>query len=184
MSNDPPAIAVPMTWEKGPNDPAALADGPGTFVEVDIDATAEAIWLLVTDINFGAAFSDEFQSAGWAAGVDGPTLGAEFIGTNKNDFMGTWEVSCFINRYQENKEFGWVTTSLENPGARWRFELEEAGGSTKLRYSVALGPGPSGLSAFIASQPDMEERAIKSRLRALSKNMLKVAEGIKAALAN
>lgn len=182
MSNDPATSAAPITWENGPSDPAVLADGPGTFVEIEIDAPVEAVWPIVCDINFGAAFSDEFQGARWAEGVEGPIFGAQFIGTNKNDFMGTWEVPCFINRYEENQEFGWATSRPDNPGARWAFELEPNGESTKLRFSVALGPGPSGLTAFIASQPDMEERAINSRIRALNKNMRNVAEGIKAAL--
>ena len=49
------------TWVSGPSDPACLADGPGTVVEVDIKASIDDVWPLVTDINFGAEHSEEFR---------------------------------------------------------------------------------------------------------------------------
>ena len=65
------------TWEHGPSDPPRHSDGPGTVVEVDIKAKPAAVWPLVSDINFGAAFSEEFVGATWDKGQK-PGVGATF----------------------------------------------------------------------------------------------------------
>ncbi len=170
------------TWQSGPSDPACLADGPGTVVEVDIKAPIEAVWDLVTDVAFGAQFSSEFVGARWVDGVEGPALGAEFIGTNQHEAIGQWDVPCFVHRYVEHREFGWVTSDPENPGAQWCFELERIAGATRLRYSVILGPGPSGISMAIASMPEKEPRILRRRITEHRANMQQVVDGMRAAL--
>lgn len=170
------------TWQSGPSDPACLADGPGTVVEADIKAPLAEVWDLVTDINFGARFSEEFLGARWAEGHDGPALGASFIGSNKHQAIGEWEVPCFVHRYEEHAEFGWVTSDPDNPGAQWCFELARIAGATRLRFSVVLGPGPSGISMAIAQMPDKEPRILRRRVGEHRKNMQAVIDGIKQAL--
>ncbi|MEO6652545.1 MAG: nitroreductase family protein [Ilumatobacteraceae bacterium] len=169
------------TWERGPSNPPCVADGPGTVAEIDIDASLDDVWALVTDIGFGAQFSEEFLGARWADGVDGPELGAEFIGSNRHPAIGEWEVPCFVHRYRERAEFGWVTSDPHNPGARWCFELAGIAGATRLRYTLKLGPGPSGLNAAITAMPDKEPRIIARRLDEHRANMQRVIEGVRAA---
>ena len=169
------------TWESGPSDPPRHADGPGTVVEVDIKAPLETVWGYVTDIGFGANFSEEFTGARWAEGFDGPAVGAEFIGSNTHPAIGEWDVPCFVDRCTEPTEFGWVTSDPENPGARWRFEAASIAGATRLRFAVVLGPGPSGITAAIESMPDKEPRILARRIDEHRANMTKVVEGIKAA---
>ncbi len=169
------------TWERGPSDPPCLADGPGTVVEVDIDAPIADVWNLVTDIEIGARFSEEFVGARWADGVTGPALGVEFIGSNRHPRIGEWGVRCFIDRFVEHAEFGWVTSDPDNPGARWGFELSSVAGATRLRHTLTLGPGPSGIDAAIAQMPDKEGRIIFVRLEEHRANMQRVVDGIKAA---
>jgi nitroreductase len=169
------------TWESGPSDPPRHADGPGTVVEVDIKAPLETVWGYVTDIGFGANFSEEFTGARWAEGFDGPAVGAEFLGSNTHPAIGEWDVPCFVDRCTEPTEFGWVTSDPENPGARWRFEAASIAGATRLRHAVVLGPGPSGITAAIESMPDKEPRILARRIDEHRANMTKVVEGIKAA---
>jgi nitroreductase len=173
------------TWEHGPSDPPRHADGPGTVVEVDIKAPPETVWRYMTDIGFGADYSAEFTGARWADGPDGnpqgPAVGAQFIGSNTHPAIGEWEVSCFVDRCAEPNEFGWVTSDPGNPGARWRFEAASIAGATRLRYSVILGPGPSGISAAIDAMPDKEPRILARRIDEHRANMTKVIEGIRAA---
>ena len=169
------------TWERGPSDPPTLADGPGTVVEVDIKAPIADLWDVVSDIGFGARFSEEFLGARWADGVDGPALGAEFVGRNTHPAIGEWDVPCFVHRYVERSEFGWVTSDPENPGARWCFELSPIAGATRLRYTLRLGPGPSGLTSAIASMPEKEPRILYRRLEEHRANMQLVVDGIAAA---
>lgn len=169
------------TWERGPSDPPRLADGPGTVVEVDIDAPVADVWKVVTDIEFGVGHSEEFVGARWANGVTGPALGAEFTGSNAHPSIGEWDVRCFVDRFVEHAEFGWVTSDPDAPGARWCFELSSIAGATRLRYTLKLGPGPSGIDAAIARMPDKETRIIFRRLEEHRANMQRVVDAMKAA---
>ncbi len=51
------------TYESGPSRPVTLADGPGTVVEIDVDAPAERVWETVCDIDLPADYSEEFLGA-------------------------------------------------------------------------------------------------------------------------
>ncbi len=168
------------TYESGPSTPITLADGPGTVVEIDVDAPAERVWEQVCDIDLPAAYSEEFLGAEWDDPVAGPHLGARFVGRNENSFIGEWQVPCFVDAFEEHRTFGWCTSDPDRPGARWRFELEPLAGATRLRYRVVLGPGRSGLTAAIEQRPDDEARIISGRLSNLRSNMQRVVEGLKA----
>ena len=169
------------TWEREPSDPPCLGDGPGTVVEVDIKAPPGKVWPYVSDINFGVEFSEEFTGARWAEGFDGPALGAQFIGSNKHEAIGEWDIPCFIDRFEENRSFGWVTSDPANPGAQWRFELAAIAGATRLRYRLVLGPGPSGISAAIKAMPEKEPRILARRVGEHRANMQRIVDAIKTA---
>jgi nitroreductase len=167
------------TWASGPSDPPCLADGPGTVVEVDIKAKAADVWEVITDLGLSARFSEESLGASWADGFDGPALGAEFVGRNKHRAIGEWEVPCYVHRFVEGKEFGWVTSDPDNPGAQWLFDIAPIAGSIRLRYSLTLGPGPSGISAAIANMPEREPDILRRRVKEHRANMQRVLDGIK-----
>lgn len=170
------------TWAAGPSDPPCLADGPGTVVEIDIKAKAAAVWAMVSDPAVSSQFSGESLGAVWADGFDGPALGAQFVGTNKHKAIGEWDVSCFVNRYVEGKEFGWVTSDPDSPGAQWCFDVASIAGSVRLRYSLTIGPGPSGISQAIKNMPEREADILRGRVREHRGNMQRVLDGVKAAL--
>lgn len=169
------------TWEAGPSSSPRYAEGAGTVVEVDIKAPGGVVWPHVADITFPASHSDELTGVRWADGVEGPAVGARFIGSNTHPAVGDWEMSCVIDRYDEGRSFGWVTGDADNPGARWRFDLSSIAGATRLRFSVAIGPGPSGLLAAIDRAPDQEAAILARRLEEHRANMQRVAEAIKSA---
>jgi hypothetical protein len=126
-------------------------------------------------------FSEELVTASWEDATSGPSLGATYVGRNTHPAVGEWDIRCFVDAYEEQRVFGWRTADATNPGARWRFELEPIAGATRLRFLVTLGPGPSGITAAIAHQPDKEARIIHRRLNEHRANMTRVIEGIKAA---
>lgn len=167
------------TWASGPSDPPCLADGPGTVVEVDIKAKAADVWDVITDLGLSSRFSEESLGATWVDGFDGPSLGAQFVGRNKHQAIGEWEVPCYVHRFVDGKEFGWVTSDPENPGAQWLFEVASIAGSVRLRYSLTIGPGWSGISAAIDNMPDRESDILRRRVREHRANMQRVLDGIK-----
>jgi len=152
-------------------------DGPTVEVEIDIDAPAERVWQLVTDINLPARFSTEFMGAEWLD--EGPALGARFLGRNAHRALGEWQTTSWVNRYEPICEFGWAVSDPDNPSATWWFTFGEADGRVRLRHGGRMGPAPSGLSIAIAAMPDKEERIVARRLDEWERNMRATLEGIK-----
>lgn len=166
------------TAERGPSDPIVFSDGPGAIAESDIAASPATVWALVTDLNLPAQFSTEFLGAEWAG--DDRGVGAVFSGRNHHPAIGEWTIPCFVDAYDEPRSFGWRTSDLDNPGARWRFDLEPlAGGGTRLRFTCRLGPGPSGTTTAITNNPGKESRVIRRRIREVQSNMRRTTDGIK-----
>jgi nitroreductase len=165
------------TSERGPGDTLRFDDGPGAIAEVDIDAPASAVWELVTDLDVPTRFSTEAIGAEWAGDERG--VGARFYGRNRHPAAGEWRLPCFVDAYDEPRAFGWRTSDWDNPGARWRFDLEPAGGRIRLRFSYTMGPGPSGTSAAIEAHPGKEHRVLRRRLDEVHANMQRTVEGIK-----
>lgn len=185
--------AVPLTFGSGPSDPLRLGDEPGTWVQVVIDAPIDVVFALVTDISLPARFSEEFLGAHWAdAGTsaedatgttgtaDVPSVGAMFIGRSQHQALGEWEAPSFVEFYEPDKTFGWATVDATNPGSRWRYDLMLEDTGTRLRYSMSLGPGPSGLSIAIEAMPEKEPRILRRRIGEHHANMLRTIEGIRA----
>ena len=75
--------------------------------------------------------------------------------------------------------FGWRTSDADNPGARWRFDLEPREGGTRLRFSYAIGPGPSGTTIAITNNPGKEARVLRRRIDEVHANMQRTVEGVK-----
>ena len=165
------------TTQRPTEGPVVHADGPGVTVEVDVKAPPTDVWPYISDIQLPARFSDEFQGAEWLS--DTPEVGATFLGRNQNENLGDWEVTCHVAGYEENRVFAWNAGDAEDPSAQWRFELIPLAGSTRLRFSMVLGPGPSGLTAVIDTIPDKEAKIIANRQKHQAANMRRTIEGIR-----
>jgi nitroreductase len=165
------------TFEHGPGESLRFEDGPGVIAEIDVDAAPPAVWALVTDLDLPARFSTEFMGAQWASDQRG--VGAVFHGRNQHQAVGEWTVPCFVDACDEPHSFGWRTSDPDNPGARWRFDLEARDGGTRLRFSYVIGPGPSGTTMAIGAHPGKEARVLRRRLGEVHANMQRTVEGIK-----
>jgi nitroreductase len=165
------------TFERGPQPGNRFGDGPGTIVETDIDAPVSAVWKLISDINVPAEFSTEFMGAHWEGEERG--VGATFLARNNHPAVGEYEIRVWIDVCEENQAFGWRTSDPDQPGARWRFDLIQGPGRTRLRFSVAMGPGSSGTANAVERMPDKEERIVLRRIREMRPNMQRTVDGIR-----
>ena len=82
----------------------------------------------------------------------------------------------------EYERFGWaVGDDEETAAARWRWEIDELHGHRcRLRHTVRLGPGPSGLTPAIEAMPDKEVLIVDRRQQEHLANMQRCVEGVKA----
>lgn len=165
-----------MTFDEERSEPAALADGPGAVVEVDVKARPQVVWDLVTDLDLLGRFSNEYQGGDWN---EAPGVGATFVGRNENERMGAWETTSHVATWDPPREFAWHVSDLEASAARWRFVIEKVPGGSRLRYHVRLGPGTSGLTPLIAANPAAEPAILFVRLLSLRENMQRTVDGIR-----
>ncbi|MGI9601996.1 MAG: nitroreductase family protein [Acidimicrobiales bacterium] len=154
----------------------SMASGPGVTVEIDIDAPPKRIWPLVTDVDLPGRFSEEFQGGEW---LDDPGPGARFRGRNVHAARGEWETISTVTDWTVGRLFGWAVGDPDNAAARWSFELEPLAGATRLRQRVLMGPGPSGVTAFIDENPEHESLVVAGRRAEHAENMARTLAGIK-----
>nr|WTA64368.1 SRPBCC family protein [Micromonospora sp. NBC_00855] len=168
------------------------ADGPGLTCEVYVEASPSRVWDLVCDIHLPPRLSPELQRVEWLDGVDGPRVGARFLGFNRHPRLGEWRTASHVTEFERPLTFGWLVTDVDgvfagpgggagltSPAATWLFELTPESSGTRLRHSVRIGPGRSGLSLIIDQSPENEERIVAFRLGELRNNIELVLHGIK-----
>ena len=156
-----------------------IAALPGVTVEVDIAASPERVWDLVSDINISARFSNEFQGAEWVDS-DGPREGASFIGHNKRtDVNREWDTTWWVVACDPPLVFAWNVNDRDEPSAQWRFELEKIPGGTRLRQRLVIGPSLSATGHAMKDNPDQAEQILASRQEQHRGNMALNLNGIK-----
>lgn len=168
-------------------------DRPSTYREVRIAADPSRVWEVVTDVEAMTRWSPELVRVEWQDGADGPTPGARYFGYNRNPIVGEWRTLSHITEAVPEHTLTWCVLdpdgrygkASEDPADRlatWSFTLAPAPeGGTVLRQSVTIGPGRSGLSAYIDRAPDQEEAIIAYRLKEIGTGMEATLAGIKEA---
>ncbi|HEX3649795.1 MAG TPA: SRPBCC family protein [Pseudonocardiaceae bacterium] len=140
------------------------ADSPTTDMKVYVDAPPDRVWGPVTDIHLMPGISNELMAVRWSDGVDGPCLGATFVGRNRHEALGEWETTSYVVDFERPKVFAWAVEDVERPAALWRFTLRPEGAGTIVTQWVRIGPGESGLNIVIDRMPHLEERIVANRL--------------------
>jgi hypothetical protein len=139
-------------------------DCPTVEVEERVVGDPDAIWTLVTDINFPVRFSDELQSAEWIDGASGVAVGNRFRGRNRNSIVGDWETECEVIDVEPGRRWVWAVIGPDGVAATWGFEVDPGRDAVTVRQWARMGPGPSGLTPAIEQMPDKEGRIISRRL--------------------
>ncbi|GAA3098756.1 hypothetical protein GCM10010464_72870 [Pseudonocardia yunnanensis] len=167
-------------------------EGRGVSLDVDVQAPAERLWPLISDITLPSRFSSEAAGATWDEDQQ-PGPGARFHGSNACDDAGhpainqlmdgrlSWTTSCQVERWDPPHEFGYSVGDPESPSARWAFRVQPMlGGTTRLTHSMLVGPGNSGTSIVAQQNPDQMESIYAGRLRCIRTNIAATLAGIKA----
>ncbi|MEO0494982.1 MAG: SRPBCC family protein [Actinomycetota bacterium] len=156
------------------------ADQPGVGVSILIDASAETVWHLASDISVPPRFDNECVKTEWEDAPDGPALDATFRGYNHHKTMDfDWDVECRITRFDEGREFGWRVSSDGGGAAEWWFTVEAVGDQTRLWFQATMGPGFSGLTPAIEQMPDRETEIVENRIGDWTDNMWITLRGMK-----
>jgi hypothetical protein len=150
------------------------ATGARVDVEVTVDKDPAVMWALVTDVGRIGEWSPECIGAFW---LDGGTLrrGAWFEGRNRSSGF-EWSATCMVTEVERPTSFEWVVLDSardpKRPGAIWRYELVPGlPGQTIVRHSFVHGPGDTGVTEAMESDPDRSAALLQDRLNELRENM-------------
>ncbi len=150
-------------------------------ISIEIDAAAEIVFDLVTDITRMGEWSPETVSATWLDGVDRAAVGHRFEGRNELGFL-RWATKPEITELAEGRTFAFRVPGKGGP--EWRYDLEPtATGGVRVTESVTQdtrSPAPLRLLQRLGGAAD---RAASLRLgMTTTLERLKVAaEGVAAA---
>ena len=91
-----------------------------------IDAPAERIYDLVTDITQMGRWSPECTGGRWLGDAAGPAIGARFKGSNKHG-LARWSTECTVTKADRPTAFEW---QVKQSGMRWGYRFEPSGSGT------------------------------------------------------
>jgi len=89
---------------------------------IDVAATPEAVFELVSDLPGMGRFSPENTGGDWLGGVSAPALGARFRGTNANGSK-TWTTAARVTAFDPPSRFSFAVTFLGLKIATWSYEI-------------------------------------------------------------
>jgi len=108
-------------------------------VTIHIQAPAEQIWALVSDVTRIGSFSPETFEAEWLDGATGPRVGARFRGHVKRNGRGpTYWTTCTVTESDPGKVFAFGVGSSHKPLNVWSYKLEPAGDGTDVTECFQL----------------------------------------------
>ncbi len=146
-------------------------DLPTIEVAQRVPCDVATAWKFVTDITLPARCSTELQDVEWLGSPDQVKVGARFRGRSRHEALGEWQTVCEVAEVEDQRRWVWNVLGPDGVSATWAYEVEPARGGAIVRQWARMGPGPSGLSAAIAAQPDKEGRIIARRLAEWQQNM-------------
>ena len=110
-------------------------------VTVHMDAPAERIWELVSDVTKIGRYSPETFEAEWLDGATGPAVGARFRGHVRRNGRGpNYWTTCEVVESEPGRAFAFGVGKPGKPPLNvWSYRLEPAaGGGTDVTESFAL----------------------------------------------
>lgn len=142
---------------------------------VTVEAPAQRVWELVSDLPGMGALSPENDGGRWVKGASGPAVGARFRGRNSQGWR-QWGTDVVVTRSTPGTAFAFDVTSLGLGVATWSYELEDHGDSCTLTESwqdrrgpviAVLGRAVAGVAdreAFTAESIEATLAAVKAAL--------------------
>ena len=103
-------------------------------VSADINAPADKVWSLVSDLPRMGEWSPENTGGRWLAGATGPTVGARFRGSNAKG-LRRWSTTCVVTDATPGKRFAFEVTYGPLAISTWEYDLSGDSASTRVTES-------------------------------------------------
>jgi len=90
---------------------------------IEVAATPEAVWALVSDLPGMGRLSPEATGGTWVKGATGPAVGARFKGSNRNGWR-RWSTTSTVTEAVPGRDFGFRVRYAGLPVSVWHFDIE------------------------------------------------------------
>jgi hypothetical protein len=108
-------------------------------VTVQMHASPDQIWGLISDVTRTGEFSPETFECEWIDGATGPAVGAKFRGhVNRNNSGVKYWTVCTVVESEPGKAFAFTVGVGNRVVNSWRYELAASGDGTAVTESFAL----------------------------------------------
>ncbi len=104
-------------------------------VSVDIEASPDEVYGLVSDITRMGEWSPECIRCSWAKGATGPAVGARFKARNKGGRGPAWSNTPTVIAAEPGREFAFKRSGPGVGSYTWRYTLEPIPAGTRLTES-------------------------------------------------
>lgn len=143
-----------------------------------IEAPAERVWELVSDLPGMGALSPENTGGTWRGGATGPAVGARFRGRNRNGWR-RWSTTVRVTRCVRGRSFAFTVTAFGTPVSEWSYDLVPEGDAActvtetwhDRRWSWTKPAG-----ALLSGVPERGERTAAAEIEATLAALTRVAE--------
>lgn len=130
---------------------------PNATGRIDVRASPERVYELISDPGALAEFASEYSGFRWLDGSSKAEVGARFKGNNKAGWR-RWSTVSTITDAEPGKRFGFQVTVEVGPisvtGARWQYDIEptdegcavtESSWDRRAGWAKAIGDGATGV---------------------------------------
>lgn len=103
-------------------------------VSVDVNASPEIVWSLISDLGRMGEWSPECTAVKWSGagpGPNGPSVGAVFKGKNQIGIR-RWSTKGTIVAAEPNRKIAWDISALGLPAARWSYTIDLRDGGCRV----------------------------------------------------
>ena len=100
-------------------------------VEREINAPAEEVWAMVSDVTRMGEWSPEATGAKWLKGATGPAVGARFTGKNRAG-VRRWSTAGEVVECEPGKAFVFDVSAGPFKVATWTYRFEPTATGTKV----------------------------------------------------
>lgn len=142
---------------------------------IDIEASPDEVWAVVSDVRRMAEWSPQVTSTRLRAGFDDVALGAEFTNRNRQGEL-EWTTHATVVRFDPGRELAF---RVEENWVVWSFRLEPTATGTRLTQRREAPDGVSPLSRELTDGFMGGQEAFTASMRA---GMRQTLEGIRAAI--